>query len=349
MSPVFPLPLQRDFSLRNLNTFGVEAAAHAYLPIVDVDLLRAVRNDAMLAALPRLVLGGGSNLLLTRDFPGLVLHMRNTGIAIVDNADGDADEGVTYVRAAAGENWHRLVLWTLAQGLGGLENLSLIPGSVGASPIQNIGAYGVEIKDVLHSLTIYDFVDDKVSTLRNADCAFAYRDSVFKHALQHRAVVLDVTFALPKQWRPRIEYAELAKALAARGIATPTPAQVSDAVIAIRAAKLPDPAVIGNAGSFFKNPIVSAQQRDGLLQRFPEMVSYAQADGSYKLAAGWLIDRCGWKGKTMGAAGVYPRQALVLVNNGGATGKDLVALARTIQADVQTGFGVLLEPEPVFI
>ncbi|RXZ38041.1 UDP-N-acetylmuramate dehydrogenase [Oxalobacteraceae bacterium CAVE-383] len=347
--PTFPLPLQRDFPLRNLNTFGVDAAAYAYLPIVDVDLLRAVRNDAMLAALPRLILGGGSNLLLTRDFPGLVLHMRNTGIAIVDSADGDTDDGVTYVRAAAGENWHRLVLWTLQQGLGGLENLSLIPGSVGASPIQNIGAYGVEIKDMLHSLTIYDFADDKISTLRNADCAFAYRDSIFKHALRHRAAVLDVTFALPKQWRPRIDYAELAKALAARGIGAPTPAQISDAVIAIRSVKLPDPAVIGNAGSFFKNPIVTARQRDDLLQRFPELVSYPQADGSYKLAAGWLIDRCGWKGKTMGAAGVYPRQALVLVNNGGASGKDIVALARTIQADVQTGFGVLLEPEPVFV
>jgi UDP-N-acetylmuramate dehydrogenase len=350
---MFPLPLQRDFPLRNLNTFGIDAAAHAYLPVVDVDLLRAVRNDAVLAALPRLVLGGGSNLLLTRDFPGLVLHMRNTGIEIVDGdgADGEpgANNDVTYVRAAAGENWHRLVLWTLQQGLGGLENLSLIPGSVGASPIQNIGAYGIEIKDVLHSLTIYDFIDDQVLTLHNADCAFAYRDSVFKHALRHRAVVLDVTFALPKQWQPRLAYAELAKTLAARGISQPTPTQISDAVIAIRSAKLPDPAVIGNAGSFFKNPVVTAQQRDDLLHRFPALISYVQADGSYKLAAGWLIDQCGWKGKTMGAAGVYPQQALVLVNNGGATGAEIVALARTIQADVQTGFGVLLEPEPVFI
>jgi UDP-N-acetylmuramate dehydrogenase len=345
---MFPIPLQRDFPLRNLNTFGINAAAHAYLPVVDTDLLRAVRNDAALAALPRLVLGGGSNLLLTRDFPGLVLHMRNTGMAIVDGGEG-RDDSVTYVRAAAGENWHRLVLWTLQQGLGGLENLSLIPGSVGASPIQNIGAYGVEIKDVLHSVTIYDFVDDRISTLRNADCGFAYRDSIFKHALRHRAVVLDVTFALPKQWQPRVAYAELAKTLAARGVDDPTPTQISNAVIAIRSAKLPDPALVGNAGSFFKNPVVTAQQRDSLLQRFPELVSYAQADGGYKLAAGWLIDRCGWKGKTMGAAGVYPQQALVLVNNGGASGAEIVALAKAIQSDVQTNFGVLLEPEPVFI
>jgi UDP-N-acetylmuramate dehydrogenase len=341
---MFPIPLQRDFPLRNLNTFGIDATAHAYLPVVDADLLRAVRNDAVLAALPRLVLGGGSNLLLTRDFPGLVLHMRNTGIAIVDS-----DEQATYVRAAAGENWHRLVLWTLEQGLGGLENLSLIPGNVGASPIQNIGAYGVEIKDILQSLTIYDFVSDEISTLHNADCAFAYRDSIFKHALRNRAVVLDVTFALPKQWQPRIDYAELAKTLAARGVSQPTPAQISEAVIAIRSAKLPDPAVIGNAGSFFKNPVVAAQQRNDLLQNFPSLISYIQADGSFKLAAGWLIDQCGWKGKTMGAAGVYPQQALVLVNNGGASGAEIVALARAIQADVQVRFGVMLEPEPVFI
>jgi UDP-N-acetylmuramate dehydrogenase len=341
---MFPIPLQRDFPLRNLNTFGIDATAHAYLPVVDADLLRAVRNDAVLAALPRLVLGGGSNLLLTRDFPGLVLHMRNTGIAIVDS-----DEQATYVRAAAGENWHRLVLWTLAQGLGGLENLSLIPGNVGASPIQNIGAYGVEIKDILHSLTIYDFISDAISTLHNADCAFAYRDSIFKHALRNRAVVLDVTFALPKQWQPRIDYAELAKTLTARGVSQPTPMQISEAVIAIRSAKLPDPAVIGNAGSFFKNPVVAAEQRNDLLQKFPGLISYIQADGSFKLAAGWLIDQCGWKGKTMGAAGVYPQQALVLVNNGGASGAEIVALARAIQADVQERFGVMLEPEPVFI
>src|SRR6202162_1344518 len=215
---MFPIPLQRDFPLRNLNTFGIDAAADTYLPVVDADLLRAVRNDAVLAALPRLVLGGGSNLLLTRDFPGLVLHMRNTGIAIVDR-----DDKATYVRAAAGENWHRLVLWTLEQGLGGLENLSLIPGNVGASPIQNIGAYGVEIKDILHSLTIYDFIDDEILTLHNADCEFAYRDSIFKHALRNRAVILDVTFALPHRWRPQISYADVAQGLAERGLNQHTP------------------------------------------------------------------------------------------------------------------------------
>jgi UDP-N-acetylmuramate dehydrogenase len=341
---MFPLPLQRDFPLRDLNTFGVAAAAYAYLPVADADLLRAVRNDAMLAALPRLILGGGSNLLLTRDFPGLVLHMRNTGIAIVGS-----DRQATYVRAAAGESWHRLVLWTLQQGLGGLENLSLIPGSVGASPIQNIGAYGVEIKDRLHSLRAYDFINDEILTLHKADCAFGYRDSIFKHALRDRAVILDVTFALPHRWQPQIAYAELARALTARGLQQPTPQQISEEVISIRRAKLPDPAQIGNAGSFFKNPIVTAGQRAALLQRFPALVSYAQADGGFKLAAGWLIDQCGWKGRVLGAAGVYPQQALVLVNRGGATGADILALARAIQADVQARFGVALEPEPIFI
>ncbi|MDB5774214.1 MAG: murB [Herbaspirillum sp.] len=341
---MFPLSLHRDFSLRDLNTFGVAATAHAYLPVSDIDVLRAVRNDAALNALPRLVLGGGSNVLLTRDFPGLVLHMRNSGIEITGS-----DDDATYVRAAAGENWHRLVSWTLQQGLGGLENLSLIPGSVGAAPIQNIGAYGVEIKDCLHSLSIYDFIDDRVLTLSNADCAFGYRDSIFKHAWRNRAVILDVTLALPRLWRPRISYADVAKALAASGLSDPTPADISALVIAIRSAKLPDPAVIGNAGSFFKNPIVTAQQQHTLQRRFPEMVSYAQADGSVKLAAGWLIDQCGWKGKNLGAAGVYPQQALVLVNRGGASGAEIVALARAIQADVQQRFDVLLEPEPVFV
>jgi UDP-N-acetylmuramate dehydrogenase len=341
---MFPIPLQRDFSLRQLNTFGIDARAQAYLPVAGVDTLRAVRDSKELAGWPRLVLGGGSNLLLTRDFPGLVLHMRSSGIEIVDE-----DEDYFYVRAAAGENWHRFVQWTLQQGLGGLENLSLIPGSVGAAPIQNIGAYGIEMKDRFHQLTAFDFVSGEVLTLDKAASRFGYRDSVFKHELRDRAVVLDVTFALPKSWRPNINYADVAQALNDAGITAPTPQQIADAVIAIRSRKLPDPAQIGNAGSFFKNPIVSAQQRDALTQQHPTLVSYRQDDGSYKLAAGWLIDQCGWKGKSLGAAGVYPKQALVLVNLGGASGADVAGLAHAIQSDVQARFGVLLEPEPVFI
>ena len=338
------LPIQYDFSLRKHNTFGVEASAHAYLPITSTDMLVAVKSDAALAVLPRLVLGGGSNILLTRDFPGLVLHMETRGMAIVGE-----DDDATYVRAAAGENWHQFVLWTLAQGLGGLENLSLIPGSVGAAPIQNIGAYGIEIKDRLHALTLFDFETGEQVTLDKDACMFGYRDSVFKHRLRDRAVVLDVTFALPKKWQPDLRYADVTQELAARGIGEPTAQDISAAVIAIRSRKLPDPAVIGNAGSFFKNPVVTTMQRDALLARYPQLVNYAQPDGSVKLAAGWLIDQCGWKGKTAGAAGVYEKQALVLVNRGGASGSEIAQLAHPIQADVSKRFDVLLEPEPIFL
>lgn len=341
---MFPIPYQRDFSLRQLNTFGIDARAEAYLQVNDVDTLMAVRNDRRLSLLPRLVLGGGSNLLLTQDFPGLVLHLCSSGMQIVGE-----DDAHVYVKAAAGDNWHRFVQWTLDLGLGGLENLALIPGSVGAAPIQNIGAYGVEVKDRFHSLTAFDFIDGQLHTLDNAACRFGYRDSVFKHALRDRAVVLDVTFALPKQWQANMRYADVMQELSLRGIAAPTPRDIADAVVAIRTRKLPDPAQIGNAGSFFKNPIVPAAQRDTLLAQQPQLVSYLQDDGSYKLAAGWLIDQCGWKGRSLGAAGVYEKQALVLVNRGGATGADIVALAQAIQVDVQARFGVLLEPEPVFI
>jgi UDP-N-acetylmuramate dehydrogenase len=336
--------IQHNYSLRNLNTFGINASAHAYLRVMSAEDLLAIRTSRGLAALPRLVLGGGSNILLTRDFAGLVLHMCSEGIEIVGD---DAD--TNFVRAAAGENWHRFVQWTLGRGLGGLENLSLIPGSVGAAPIQNIGAYGVEVKDCFHSLRAFDFETGTIFTLDKTACEFGYRDSVFKHRLRNRAAILDVTFALPKDWRANISYADVAQELASSGLSAPTAQDIGAAVIAIRTRKLPDPAVIGNAGSFFKNPVVPAGQRDGLLRRFPHLVSYAQADGSFKLAAGWLIDQCGWKGKSAGAAGVYEKQALVLVNRGGASGQDVVLLARLIQADVQARFGVLLEPEPVYV
>lgn len=341
---VDPLEIQYDVSLRNLNTFGVDASAHAYLPVTSVAVLRDLCRDGTLAALPRLILGGGSNILLTRDFPGLVLHMQIKGIDIV----GEDDEA-TYVRAAAGESWHGLVQWTLAHGLNGLENLSLIPGSVGAAPIQNIGAYGIEIKDRFHALTMFDFATGEIVTLDKIACAFGYRDSIFKQGLRDRAVVLDVTFALPKKWQPNIRYADVAQELAARSISEPEARQISDAVIAIRTRKLPDPAVMGNAGSFFKNPVVTPAQRDALVARYPQLVNYAQPDGSVKLAAGWLIDQCGWKGKTTGAAGVYENQALVLVNRGGASGADIAQLAASIQADVAQRFDVLLEPEPIFL
>jgi len=338
------IPLEHDVSLQAFNTFGLDARARHYLRVTSADQLDQLRMDTSVRTLRRFVLGGGSNVLLTRDVEALVLHMAIAGREIVGEQDGKV-----LVRAGAGENWHAFVDYTLAQGLGGLENLSLIPGTVGAAPIQNIGAYGLEIKDVFHALTVYDLDSGARRTLGGADCRFGYRDSVFKHAEGANLVVLDVTFALPRAWRPNLRYAELAQALDAAGIDAPTPRQVSDTVVAIRRRKLPDPAEIGNAGSFFKNPVVAAEACRALLERFPQLVHHAQADGSEKLAAGWLIDQCGWKGKHLGAAGVYPKQALVLVNNGGATGAEVLALARAIQHDVMERFGVELEPEPVFI
>lgn len=336
------LPLQFDVSLRARNTFGVEARANAYLPVSSVAMLRTVRDDAGLAAMPRFVLGGGSNLLLTRDLDALVLHMVNRGIAVIGE-----DPDHVFVCAQAGESWHALVQWTLAQGLGGLENLSLIPGSVGAAPIQNIGAYGGELADCFHALQAFDFDSGQVLTLTREACAFAYRDSIFKQELRDRVAIINITVALPKRWQANLRYVELADALAP--ISNPSAIDISEAVMAIRRRKLPDPAVMGNAGSFFKNPVVSAAQRDALLLAYPQLVSYEQANGSVKLAAGWLIDQCGWKGRSLGAAGVHDRQALVLVNRGGATGEEMVQLAERIQTDVALRFGVNLEIEPVVV
>ena len=339
------LPIEHDISLQQFNTFGIPARARRYLRVEDPAQLARLAADPILATLPRLVLGGGSNLLITRDdIDLLVLHMALMGKEIV----GETADAVL-VRARAGENWHAFVQFTLEQGLGGLENMSLIPGTVGASPIQNIGAYGAEVKDLFHSLTAFDFASGTTRTMHAADCRFAYRDSVFKQEDGRQLAVLDVTFALPKAWAPNLRYAELARELEAQGIAAPNPRQVADAVIAIRRRKLPDPAEIGNAGSFFKNPVVSGEHCARLLAQWPNLVHHLQPDGSEKLAAGWLIDQCGWKGKSLGRAGVYPKQALVLVNNGGASGAEMLALARAIQADVRERFGVLLEPEPVMI
>lgn len=338
------LSIQYDCSLRNHNTFGVNAQAYAFVEVTSPAILALIRSDSILSALPRLVLGGGSNIVLTQDFPGLVMHMVMKGIDIVD-----VNDDFTLVRAAAGENWHEFVLWTLDRKLGGLENLSLIPGSVGAAPIQNIGAYGVEAKDYIHSLSAYDFQTGETITLHNSDCLFGYRDSVFKHRLQSRVIILTVTFAFPKKWRANVLYADVTRQLEQNGVTDPSARDISEAVISIRTDKLPDPSKIGNAGSFFKNPVVETRQRDALQSSFPGLVSYRQSDCEYKLAAGWLIDQCGWKGQARGAVGVYEKQALVLVNLGGATGADIVHLADKIQADVFDRFGVKLEPEPVYV
>jgi len=333
------LPIQSDFDLRNLTTFGIAARARFYVRITNPEQLGMLDKTPALAGLPRLILGGGSNLILTGDFPGVVVHMALAGRT---HTGEDADHH--YIQAAAGEVWHDFVLWTISQGWGGLENLSLIPGSVGAAPIQNIGAYGVELNDVFHSLNWYEFATGKIHQI--TDCRFAYRDSIFKQALHEKGVILNVTFALPKNWQARLGYGDVAKAVQAIG--QPTPLQISQAICSIRQSKLPDPVQIGNAGSFFKNPVVSGAERESLLHRFPSLVSYPH-DDRYKLAAGWLIEQAGWKGRSMGPVGVYEKQALVLVNLGGAVGRDVVCLSRAIQEDVLKKFGVQLEVEPVFV
>ncbi|MCD6027024.1 MAG: murB [Solimicrobium sp.] len=334
-------PFQSDVQLQSFTTFGIVASARFYLRIIDVTQLRQVSQLPELTKLPLLVLGGGSNVILTGDFSGVVLH-----IALVGREYVTEDDHFIYVRAAAGESWHDFVQWTLQQGWGGLENLSLIPGSVGAAPIQNIGAYGVEMKDCFHSLTWFELANGKIHTLTYTDCQFGYRDSVFKHALSGQGVILDVTFALAKQWQAKLRYDDVARILEETTVGAPTPQQISSAICKIRQSKLPDTRVIGNVGSFFKNPLVSAECCAALLVRFPQLINYPQANGQYKLAAGWLIEKAGWKGHVAGRVGVYSKQALVLVNLGGALGSDVIALARRIQADVERQFGVQLEIEP---
>ena len=338
------LTLSADYPLQDLNTFGIAAHARQFLRIEQLEQLQAIYTDTALSGLPRLVLGGGSNLLLSDRVDALVLQICLKGRQIIGE-----DEDYVYVEAAAGENWHEFVLWTLTQGLGGLENLSLIPGTVGAAPIQNIGAYGLEIQDVFHSLTAFDFASGKLVDIDKSSCRFAYRDSVFKQDYKDRMLITSVRFALPKCWQARLAYADVNQYLQQRGLAQPSPQDISAAVIAIRQAKLPDPKVIGNAGSFFKNPIVTAACRDSLVEAYPQLVSYLQPEGNYKLAAGWLIDQCGWKGRHLGRAAVYEKQALVLVNLGGASGAEIRALAQAVQADVFKKFGVALEAEPVFV
>lgn len=329
------------YPLRTHNTFGFDAHARLAAHICsESDLVDALR-DARIAGMPVVVLGGGSNVVLTGDLDACVLLMEIPGY---DVTQGDEAWLVT---AGAGENWHALVGRTVADGMPGLENLALIPGTAGAAPIQNIGAYGVELRERFERLRAFDRQSGEFVTLDLDACAFGYRDSLFKHEGKDRYIITAVTLRLPKAWRPVLNYGELARELAAHG--SPSAAQVRDAVIAIRSRKLPDPSQIGNAGSFFKNPVVDAVKRNALLDEYPALVSYAQPDGSYKLAAGWLIDQCGFKGFDDGPVGVYDKQALVLVHRGGGSGAALLNLAHRIADAVHGRFGVRIEPEPVIL
>ena len=334
------LQLQVDASLKPFNSFGVDVRASLLGEAHTDDDVREALRCATERKLPLLVIGGGSNLLLTADIPALVLRMVSRGIRLVE----EQGERVV-VEAEAGEVWHAFVVWTLAQGLSGLENLSLIPGTVGAAPMQNIGAYGVEVKDVFAGLTALDRQTGELRDFSLTECNFGYRDSVFKQQ-PDRWLILRVRFALSRAARLHLEYGPVRQRLTEQGIDQPTASDVSRAISRIRREKLPDPAVLGNAGSFFKNPVISAGHAAELKLAHPGIIGYPQADGQVKLAAGWLIEAAGWKGFREADAGVHRLQSLVLVNYGSATGLQLLALAQRIQADIEQRFAVQLEMEP---
>lgn len=338
------MQIESGVSLKPYNSFGLPAVARTLVRIASDADVRRVVDHPELGLAPKFVLGGGSNIVLTRDMPQVVLKVEVMGRRVVEER---ADAWI--VEAGAGENWHEFVAWTLAQGLPGLENMALIPGTMGASPVQNIGAYGLELKDRFESLDAVDLRTGRTVTLGPQMCEFGYRDSVFKHSLANRVVITRVQLRLPKPWQPMLGYLDIERKRAETGVDAPTAQHVFDWVCAIRRAKLPDPAVVGNAGSFFKNPVVTPEQCRDIIGRDPEIVHYPLPDGSVKLAAGWLIDACGWKGKTVGQAGVYEKQALVLVNRGGAIGSEVMTLARAIQESVYGRFGIRLEPEPVVV
>ena len=348
--------VEKNVPLQPCNSFGIMAKALRLVRIAGEDDIADVLRDPALLAAPKFILGGGSNIVLTGDVKPLVLKVEIMGKRLADET-----AKAWIVEAGAGENWHELVAWTLENGLPGLENLALIPGTVGASPVQNIGAYGVELQDRFDSLDAIDLTTGRRFTLDAAQCAFGYRDSVFKHSspdasgfgLAGKALITRVRFALPKAWKPVLGYADIEKKRLQRNVDVPSALQIYEWVCDIRRAKLPDPKLIGNAGSFFKNPTVSPEQCEDIIQREPKIVHYRLADGSVKLAAGWLIDACGWKGKSIGNAGVYEKQALVLVNRGGSanpvTGGEVMTLAKAIQTSVYERFGLRLEPEPVVV
>jgi len=344
--------VEQNVPLQAHNSFGIVAKARALVRVRGESDVQQVLVDPEHGPVPKFILGGGSNIVLTGDVKPLVLKVEIMGRRLVEDSPR-----ALVLEAGAGENWHEFVTWTLDQGACGLENLALIPGTVGASPVQNVGAYGVELQDRFESLDAIDLSTGKTFTLNAAQCAFGYRDSVFKHVaakegdfgLCGRALILRVRFRLPKPWKPVLGYLDLERKMQETGNRQPTARQIYDWICAIRGIKLPDPRVIGNAGSFFKNPTVTPEQCQDIIAREPNIVHYPMPDGSVKLAAGWLIDACGWKGKSVGNAGVYEKQALVLINRGGATGGEVVTLARAIQTSVYERFGIRLEPEPVVV
>ena len=337
------MPVELNRPLANLNTFGIVAKALRCVNLASVaDAQRLVEMHAE----ELLILGGGSNLVLSGDVKPLVAKIEIAGRRMVSESDT-----AVVLEAGAGENWHEFVAWSVSQGYRGLENLALIPGTVGAAPVQNIGAYGIELKDRLAAVDYVDLRTGERKTLRTADCRFGYRDSVFKHddtdGLAGRALITQVRFTLRKPWVRELGYADLEKRALKLGIAKPSAAQIFDWVCDIRRTKLPDWRVMGNAGSFFKNPMVTAEQCKDIIAREPKLVHYDLGHGQFKLAAAWLIEACGWRGKQVGNAAVHEKHALVIVNLGGCTGGEVMTLCKAIQTSVYERFGILLQPEPV--
>lgn len=331
--------IEYGVSLKPYNSFGLDAKSAAFANIRSVAQLRQIL--ATWDGSTPFILGGGSNMLLRGDVDRLVLKNDICGKKYTLTPDGHA-----VVVAGGGENWHDFVLWTLENGLGGLENLSLIPGTVGASPIQNIGAYGVELRDIFLGLSAVDMHTGEVHRFKSADCQFGYRNSRFKQDWKGQFFITHVAFRLTTQnHRINTSYGAIQQSLTEMAVETPTPSDVSRAVIGIRSSKLPDPAVLGNSGSFFKNPVLTAEQFAALQQQYPNIPHYPQGDGRIKVPAGWLIEQAGWKGRREGDAGTYEKQALVLVNHGAATGDELWAFAQQIITAVEQQFGVRLEPE----
>lgn len=335
-------------NLSSFNTFSLNSFAEQYFDLKVKDQLKELADYLEQTTLLEkvFILGGGSNVVLPQQLSRFVVHSQLKGIELLAT-----EEDYFLVKAAAGEVWHDFVAHCLQHGWHGLENLALIPGTVGAAPVQNIGAYGKEIKDVCYEVEVFDFKSKAFSTLSNEQCNFAYRDSYFKHE-GRGLLIVSVTFKLPRPWKAQLNYPDLQKVLErvdGTSLDNVTAEQVFEQVCAVRRYKLPDPVEIGNAGSFFKNPVVTSEQYEQLIRTHAEMPSYEQTDGRYKLAAAWLIDQCGWKGRDFGRAGVHHRQALVLVNKEGADADDIKQLAEAIQQDVYTKFNVRLEPEPIFV
>jgi len=333
------LKILEDISLRPYNTFGIDVKTRWFVESGTydeiLDFLAYLEEDRK----PLLVLGGGSNILFTRDFPGTILHLTERGINLIEE-----DEKSILIRARSAENWDDLVSFTVHQGWGGLENLSLIPGYVGAAPVQNIGAYGVELQDCFHELEAIHLETQITQKFNREQCRFGYRESIFKGTLKGQYLILHVTFRLSKQPQLKLDYGSIREELRAIHVENPSIGDVREAVVRIRRRKLPDPMVIGNAGSFFTNPEVSAEKLSELQDRFPGIIFFPSGD-RFKLASAWLIEQCGWKGKRLGGAGVHADQPLVLVNFGTASGKDILDLANQIAVSVHKRFGVSLESE----